>query len=772
MQYDRLPQVLKETGLFAGWRSVQRKGKTTKIPVNLLTGKNAKSNDESTFCSFTEAVSRLGGCDGLGVKVSGNYQFIDCDHCVEGGTLNAFAQKLVAMFPDCYVEISQSGSGIHIIVFAEDFWYDKTRYYVNNHKMGLEVYAGSVTSKFVALTGNAIQMGNDSNHSELLQKLLDKYMQRPITTAKTSGCNRHSYLSDESVLERLTAGKQSAKFTRLWDGDTTGYGSSSEADMALLQMLSFWCGGNADQMDRLFRQSGLMRDKWNRPQSGSTYGRISIEKAISTATDFYKPIRTVPAVSDFGISGFSLNELHPDDNDRYAWTDIGAAELFADCFKSVARFVPERKTWYFYADGIWKQDTANLKVMESCKRLADALIVYALTITDERQRSSYLDYTRRWQQRKYRETILKDAQSVYPISVSEFDRDPLAFNCKNGTLHLDSGEFTPHCPEDRFTRISPVVYDPTSRCERFERFVGEIMSGDRDKQHYLQKAMGYGLSGDSSFECMFILHGKTSRNGKGTLCESVLRVLGSYSCTARPETIGMKANSNSQCPSEDIARLAGVRFVNIAEPQKGLVLNAALVKTLTGNDTINARFLHENSFDFRPQFKLFVNTNYLPVINDLSAFASGRVIVIPFDRHFDEQEQDRTLKNEFSKEKSQSGILNWLVEGYGMLRQEGLAQPEVIRQAIGAYAHDSDKIMQFVEDCLKAVPTDEVRTAAVYDAYRQWCVDNGCYAENSRNFNQALRRFATVERKRPRNGGGQTTLLLGYRLVVKDFLST
>ena len=183
---------------------------------------------------------------------------------------------------------------------------------------------------------------------------------------------------------------------------------------------------------------------------------------------------------------------------------------------------------------------------------------------------------------------------------------------------------------------------------------------------------------------------------------------------------------------------------------------------MTGNDTLNARFLHENSFDFKPQFKLYINTNYLPLINDVTLFTSGRVVIIPFERHFEEAEQDKSLKALFAKPESQSAILNWLVEGYKLLQSEGLKQPSAVQKAIDEYRKDSDKIMQFVEEKLVAKPNEETRTAAVYEAYRLWCEQNGCYAENSRNFNQALRSFASVVRKRPREGGSETTVLQHY----------
>lgn len=460
-----------------------------------------------------------------------------------------------------------------------------------------------------------------------------------------------------------------------------------------------------------------------------------------------------------------LDAAKPENSREYAWSDIGAGRLFADCFKEQARYVPERKCWYIYHNGVWSADIGNLGVMELCKKLADALLLYALRIEDERARTDFLKYATKWQSRYTRETLLKDAQSCYPIPMSEFDRDPYTLNCTNGTLHLDTMEFTPHRPEDRLTKSTNVVYDPDVRSKRFDDYISEVMCGDQEKTRFLQKALGYCITGDTRYECMFILYGPSTRNGKGTLCESILRLLGSYACTVQPETISDSKYTNSHNPSEDIARLAGIRFANISEPKKGLVLNAAKVKSMTGNDTINARFLHENSFDFRPQFKIVINANFLPVINDMTLFQSGRIIIIPFTRHFEEEEQDHTLKDELLKPENQTAILNWLVEGYRMLRQEGFAQPDSVKAATAEYRHDSDKIMQFVEERLEEKEGHELRTSDVHGAYKDWCMQNNFGAENIKNFNQALRSFAQVVRKRPKTGGGATTMLLGYRII-------
>ncbi len=768
--YDNLPQRIKSEKLFCCWRYEQQNGRKTKVPYDPVTGRRAKTNRPDRFRDYETATAAGGSYDGIGFLVGGAIHFLDLDNCFsENGLLEPWAEDTIKAFDGCYMEKSPSGGGLRVIFLASDFKFDKNRYYINNRKLGLEVYVPGATNRFVTLTGDVYQEGDVLEKGDALQTILDKYMLRPVPVKEFSGVEGHSYLSDASVIERATSSVNGEKFKALWQGDISRYASPSEADLALCSTLAFWCGGDIEQIDRLFRRSGLMRDKWDRAQSGSTYGMLTMQKALSGMTEFYTPMgKRTSASEDFAPGEYTLADLHPESNELYTWTDIGASRLFADYFKSLARYVPERKLWYCYEGGIWVPDTGNLKVMEFCKWLANQLLIYAVSIQDERQRTAFIDYCRKWQVRRYRETVLKDAQSVYPIAMAEFDQDPYVFNCANGTLFLNTLEFKPHNSEDKLTKISGVKYDPAAKSARWEAFIHEIMSADQDNVTFLQKALGYGISGDTSYECLFVLYGASTRNGKGTLCESVLKVLGGYGCTARPETISLKNNHNSGSPSEDIARLAGVRFANISEPSRGLVLNAAQVKSMTGGDSINARFLHENSFDFSPRFKLYINTNYLPVITDMTLFTSGRVVIIPFERHFAEDEQDKGLKREFARAKNQSAILNWLIEGYQKLQREGFTQPEAVKAATEAYRHDSDKIALFIEDALEESPDSEERTADVYNRYQRWCRDNGCYSENARNFKQALSTIARVERKRPKLGGGLTTVLIGYKLSDED----
>ncbi len=496
-------------------------------------------------------------------------------------------------------------------------------------------------------------------------------------------------------------------------------------------------------------------------QRGTEAARLILQAVKSAEPVDLKQALTpadIPTAEWYEPSSITLADLHPENNRRYGWHDIGNGNLFADWYKNEARYVPERKKWFVYDGRMWNADVGDLRVMELCKNLADQLAVYALSIEDEQKRQEYLKFVGHWQRRNYRETILKDAASVYPMEISAFDSDPLLFNCLNGTLDLRTRQFRPHAPSDLLSMMAGVKYDPDAHSELWEQTVAAAMQEDMDKTVFLQKAMGYGVTGDISEECFFILYGPTARNGKGTIMETYIRMLGDYGRTSKPETIAQKQTINNGGPSEDIARLAGARVVNISEPGKHMVLSAALVKTLTGGDTVTARFLNENSFEFIPQFKLFVNTNHLPKVTDVTIFNSGRVKVIPFERHFTEEERDRDLKRKLSDERELSGILNWCLDGLWLMRETGLTPPQAVQSATAQYQRDSDKISRFVEDMLESEIGGEVCTEDAYKAYQDWCTRNGQTFEGMPAWKQSIGIYVEIKRKRP-NGSDRTATL-------------
>lgn len=435
MQYDNLPKELRDNGKFCVWKYEARKGKAKpgKVPYQ-ISGKRAQSNNEYTFSNYSDAVAVVSHYDGLGLGIFRGFSAVDVDHCVNtDGTLTAIGQSIAEIFTGCYIEISPSGTGLRVIFKASGFQYDSAKYYINNSKLGVEVYVYGATNKFVTVTGNVYQQGDVIEAGAQLQTLLDTFMLRNIKPRDEQPAVTASYLSDDSVIEKAKAAKNGVAFAKLWEGDISGYPSQSEADLAFCSHLAFWCGRDIAQMDRLFRRSELYRDKWDRPQSGSTYGQITLEKAVSLCSSTYQPVMHTDANEDFGILAPRLAELKPDSNRRYGWSDNGAGRLFADVYKSCARYVPERKVWYVYDGTRWVTDMAALKVMELCKDLSDALMTYALSIHDEHKRKDYIKYCAKWQLRSTRITVLSDAQSVYPISMEEFDTDRYLFNCNNGT---------------------------------------------------------------------------------------------------------------------------------------------------------------------------------------------------------------------------------------------------------------------------------------------------------------------------------------------------
>lgn len=231
---------------------------------------------------------------------------------------------------------------------------------------------------------------------------------------------------------------------------------------------------------------------------------------------------------------------------------------------------------------------------------------------------------------------------------------------------------------------------------------------------------GYCLSGSTEMECLFILYGPLSRNGKSTATETIGNIFGDYFKNIQPETLG-KYKRNSSGLSPDIARLKGARLVNVPEPEKDLKLNESLIKQLTGGDTITSRHLHEDMFEFKSEFKIFINTNHLPNISDETIFASQRIYTIPFDRHFKQEEQDRTLKATFRDENNKSGIFNWLIEGYRLMLMHGLIQAERMKELVKEYEKQSNVFEMFADECIVSSPNTRMPLNIIYPVYMNWC---------------------------------------------------
>lgn len=430
-----------------------------------------------------------------------------------------------------------------------------------------------------------------------------------------------------------------------------------------------------------------------------------------------------------------LEKLMPEQN--YSWDDKGMGRLFAELFKQECRFNTTAKEWFHYNGKIWELDASSMQALQKAKFLSDALLIYAVSLQDERVKSEFVKFVSRYGQLKYRSTMINDARSEYPFSRADLDQNPDLFNCQNGTLNLRTGEFHPHRSEDMLSKISNAIYDKEAYAELFEDFVADIMMHDYDKINYLQKVLGYALTADTGMECCWFLYGATTRNGKGTLCETIAYMMGNtsgYAMTMNPETLARKQSKDSRQASGDIARLDGCRFLNCSEPPKGMLLDEALLKTLLGRDTITARHLHEREFEFIPQFKLFINTNHLPQVSDLSLFSSDRVYVIEFLKHYSQSERDMTLKSRLKEPECVSGILNWCLEGLRRFRIEGAVPPVAVQRSTGEYRNISDKIGKFIAECLQQNQENRITAKDAYEKFKDWCIQSGYGTESKKNF--------------------------------------
>lgn len=308
--YQHLPPELTQSGRFCCWRYAERNGRRTKLPFNPSTGTSAKSNSPATFVDFQTAVRMSHAYDGIGIGIFDGISAIDLDHCVtDSGCLIEPAATIVELMHS-YTEYSPSGDGLHILFQTDGFVYDTQRFYIMNHDHGLEVYVAGATNKYLTVTGNRANDYPFGDRSQELLQVLERFMRRPNLqkeSAKNSGVNVLNgvnstpppltpALPDNELLFKALNGKNSSAFAALWSGDQTGYPSQSEADFALCSKLAFWTGCDAGQMDRLFRQSGLMRPKWDRRQSGTTYGAITLQRAIESCHEVYSP-RKAPVIS-------------------------------------------------------------------------------------------------------------------------------------------------------------------------------------------------------------------------------------------------------------------------------------------------------------------------------------------------------------------------------------------------------------------------------------------------------------------------------------------
>lgn len=760
-------EELKKQKIWFGWNYIENEdGKITKKPIsyrNKPTGTNEEYRE--TWCTYDEAISAMKkyDFDGIGFVIPEGYFGVDID---KRDFEDTTTKDILSNFENIYAERSPSGKGLHIIGKVDltkipknaDSTKLNEKYYQKNSHNKIECYIGGLTNRFFTFTEDVIVDKSINDCTEQLLTFLDKYMKKETKETTVIADSDILDMACADIIEIIKKSEQAEKFNKLFfAGDTTDYGEDEScADMALCSILAFYCGEDIELIDKLFCGSKLYREKWNRLD----YKHSTIKKAIELCKGkFYKNGVNFRMLE-------KLKKLTPEK--RYSHNDIGMSELFADMFKSQLRYNTTAKQWYYFNGKVWKEDAGAMIARQKVKELSKTLLTYIPCIKDEDKKDTYLKYIKTLGNYNTRKKILEDSQSKMFISQTDFDKNKHLFNCQNKTYNLKTHEFTEHNPDDLLSKISNVVYDPKATCPQFKKFMNEIMLHNKNKIDFLQKILGYSLTAETLLEMCFILYGKTTRNGKGTLMDTILYMLGDYGMTAVPETLAVKKWKDSTKASGDIARLNGCRFVNISEPSHDMVIDSALLKTLTGRDKITARFLNQNEFEFYPMFKLFINSNYLPIINDDTVFKSNRINVITFDKHFSEDEQDKTLKDKLKEENELSGIFNWCLEGLNNFGEEGLTTPKEIEDATAEYEKKNDKINKFFKQELVKNSKKNVSCNNTYNKYCEWCDKNKLPSLSKGEFMQYLKDKNLWQKQGTVNGKTVQNVVKGYEFKDKE----
>jgi len=407
-------------------------------------------------------------------------------------------------------------------------------------------------------------------------------------------------------------------------------------------------------------------------------------------------------------------------------SDLGNARRLVAQHGQDLRYLPTPKIWRFYTGTHWAHDIGGTQAMRLAKKTVGAIYGEAAS-ADEDQRKNFAAFGLKSENAARLQAMITLAQSEpgITIDVSKFDADHYLLNVANGTIDLRTGELRPHDRRDLLTRMVGVNYDPGAVSDLWERFLYEIMDVNRQPRsadnlvEFLRRALGYSLTGSTKEECLFILWGG-GQNGKSTLINVVSEIMGEYSRNTPIETLLMK---NSSTIPVDLARLDGPRLVTAAEVDRGRRLAESLVKTMTGRDTISARFFYAEFFDFRPQFKLWLSTNHKPVIKGTDDAIWRRIMFVKFPVQIPMEKRDLDLGKKLLAESP--GVLRWLVQGCLAWQREGLSPPPEVMESTAAYRAEMDVLADFLAECCIVAPGATATAAALYSAYTAWADEAG-----------------------------------------------
>ena len=405
--------------------------------------------------------------------------------------------------------------------------------------------------------------------------------------------------------------------------------------------------------------------------------------------------------------------------DGFNLSDVGNSQRLVARHGHDLRYAHAWHRWLFYDGRRWAIDETGESVrrtVETIRHVAEL----AVQVADERDRKALLKHALGSERDTRVRAALSLAESIegIPVMQDELDVDPLLLNVANGTIDLRTGSLRPHDRVDLISKIAPVTFDPGAVAPRFDAFLDRVFASDDELIQFVWLLLGYTCTGETHEQILAILYG-SGANGKTTLLELVRDLLGDYGQQAPAETF---LERRGGVPN-DVARMRGARFVATTETGEGRRLNEVLVKRLVGGDTIAARFLHAEWFEFRPLFKAWLATNHKPEVQGVDEAIWRRIRLIPFNVTIPPDERDQHLPAKLRAELP--GILAATVRASIRWQHTGLATPDAVTTATDAYRSDSDLIGRYIDDECVVHPSAKAKPADLYASFDRWCQTNG-----------------------------------------------
>lgn len=755
--YQNIPQELrnlKQWGLFE-LKWVEARKKNTKIPINPYDGSAGKSNDPNTWSDFDTAMRALNDverADGLAFYFANGYVGLDIDHIDSNledwragdNDPNNLVNKFQDLTDNTYMEVSQSGTGIHAI-FKGKIPGKRRR------KGNYEMYQ---TGRFFALTGNnIIPDPTIKSMSDDEMKTLYEFLFGKDNVVQLHSESDNITPVDLSVVEIIKRAENSAKtgtrFTMFMKGGWEQfYSSHSEADMAFANDLAFWTGRDFHKMDTIFRNSSLMREKFDEKHGAVTYGTSLLNKAINETQNIYNP-ESDSQDSESSYT-FSFNEDKTKKIIPRSWDDQGRGLRMRDQFATVLKFNAVDKKWFFFNGSYWQEDIGNQRVELAAERVANSIkkekpeLSFSTKTDEDKAMNEWYRFQKDSRSHMAKMHMIDEFKKYVIVKHGEFDKEDMLLNTDSGYVDLSNGELYDHDIDKKFSHQTLAEYSDNVDAPLWDKFLNQIFNNDEELIHYVQKAIGYSFTGSVDEQCLFILNGR-GRNGKSVFSNVVSDVAGNYAKQMNVQTIVAKKNQSGSANS-DIARLEGARIVTSSELNEGDRFDESLVKQLTGGDKILARFLYGSEFEYKPKFKIWMATNHLPIIRGTDDGIWRRIKIIPFNIQIPKEKVDKKL--EYKLKAEYTGILNWIVQGAIMWQQECLEDPEAVRQVIENYRAEMDPLDAFLEECCTTGQNYSIKARDMYDAYHEWAKESEEYKMSMTKFGREMSKKLLRVKKR------------------------